>query len=239
MGIKTRLSALTVAFGLASAALGAVPATASEEALSPELTAELTSVWTEHGLSAATQAQLIDTLAAGEPLDAMVDSEDPISVDSSIREGAEVTVMRYADGSINVLSIEVPVESVDTAQSESAEGEIRPYAVEGCSKSGMNWTGCSVNGWFTGVVLSFFADINVGRAGSPATHIPASITRYYSPTVNCLPGVSCSTPTFELIRKTQSGSSAAQVNIVTTWQAGGTGTTRLALYAKDGTAYTN
>lgn len=236
--LKTRAVIATLATAIVT--LGAVPAAASEEPLPPELTANLTDVWTENGVPAATQSKLLVTLSSGEPVDAMLEAEEPVSVDSSLRDGAETTVSRYGDGSINVVSIEVPTKANNGDVSESAGGMEAPYAVEGCNTSGRNWTGCSVNGWFTGVVLAFFADIQVGRAGNPATRIPAEITRYHSPTVNCLPGVSCTTPTFELIRRTQSGSSPAQVNIVTTWTSFvGSGTTRLALYAKNGSAYTN
>lgn len=166
-------------------------------------------------------------LAAGEPIDAMDSTSTPTSVETTERATAVDTVKRFADGSIQVFEIQKPA--------ATADGAVAPFAVEGCAKSGTRWTGCSANGWYTAVTLSFKVTMDVG---SPTLGKPATIVSYSSPIVQCMV-TACSTPTFELIRKTQSGSSPAMVNLVTTWSnIIGTGTTRLSLQVKNGSANT-
>lgn len=88
-------------------------------------------------------------------------------------------------------------------------------------------------GWFGGVELQF-------RSSYTKRDLQASVYDWGQTDFLCGPGMTCSTPKFELVRQYQSGSLAAQINLKTTWNMGiANGTTTLILYAKDRTAWTN
>lgn len=223
---KRRFASLAIA-ALVSVPLTAglvAPAHASEANLDDAFVADVTSVWSAYGVSAEQQAQLLSTLATGGLVDAVAESAAPTRVEDIETATDITTVQHFADGSINLMVIEKP-QDVDTASTTRD--------VSACTKNGTTWTNCNVNGWYTGVALAFFANMNVG---SPSIGQPAVINKWWSPTVKCT-ALSCSTPTFELIRQTQSGTAPAMLNLVTTWSALiGSGTTRLSLQVKNGTA---
>jgi hypothetical protein len=214
---------------LLTAALASPAMATQTPALPAAFVDELTSVWTDHGVDASVQAELLEKLQGGTPLDSMT-ADHPISSDSSTSDGFATTVNTYGDGSINVVSVELPKE---TAADPNAR------VIIGCSGGGTSntYTNCSVSGWFTGVQLSFFAGYTLSSAGN------ARINSYTTATLQaCAVGLSCTPASFELIRTQQSGSAAAQVNVVTNWsflEIGGGGTTRLALYVKNLSATTN
>jgi hypothetical protein len=214
---------------LFTAALASPAAATETQALPGEFVEELTSVWTDNGVDASVQADLLEKMQGGFPLDSMT-AEHPVSSDSSTRDGFATTVNTYGDGSINVLSVELP---------KATEPGPSARAIIGCSGGGTSntYTNCSVSGWFTGVQLSFFAGYTLSAAGN------ARINSYTTPTLAaCAAGLTCTPATFEVIRTQQSGSSAAQVNVVSNWAylvIGGGGTTRLALYVKNLSATTN
>ena len=227
--MKKRFGAMLGALAIAATtAMSTLPASAADQSsLNEGFVAELTSVWSTHGVPDEMQAQLLDRLEGGEPVDAMLDTEEAVSIETASSEGKTVTVSRYEDGSINVVSVEAPPEP---------SGDITPSAVEGCAKSGTVWINCNVSGWFTGVTLAFGANL---RVGSPTLGEPGRIDKFTQPTVGCIPPLSCTPPEFEMIQSVQSGATPAQLHLTTYWSGVGTGTTRLILYVKDGSAYTN
>jgi hypothetical protein len=228
---KTRLISAVSVTALALGLFGAMPAQATTEVteLPPEAVSELTRVWTANGVPSPTQTQLITKLESGTPLDEMTDAA-PISTKTRLVGSTQKSVSTYADGSISVVSVE--------SSKTRPKDFLSTQAVAGCTNTTIGagvvrHANCTVNGWFTGVSLGFYATVTT------ATVEGSYINTYNSPTVKCVVGLSCTAPTFELIRKTQSGSLPAQVNLVTYWSGAGTGTTRLSLYVKSTSIYTN
>lgn len=221
--------AVIAVVGILSSALVAAPAQAADDPLDPAFVAELTAKWTEYEVPAVQQLALLEKLRNGVTVDAMNASSVPTATTRVEDQDSIDTVMRYGDGSISVMSIQKPP--------TAGPGSVTPLSVGSCeSKSGTKWTRCTAYGWFTAVVLSFKVTLDVG---SPSLGKPATIISYNTPTLSCM-FTSCTSPTFELIRKTQSGSTPARVNLVTNWtNLVGTGTTRLSLTAINGTATTN
>jgi hypothetical protein len=229
-GIKTRMP-LAIAATVALLTTGfAQPAIAAESQLLPaEFVDEVSEVWTQYGVDEAVQDSLLLKLENGVLLDSMSESL-PVNTSTIDNGDSFADVITYADGSINVLTLQ-------KATTEVADPEER--AIIGCGGGGTSntYTNCSVSGWFTGVQLSFFASYYLNAGGN------AAITAHSSPTVAaCAGGLTCTPASFEVIRLTQSGSSAAQVNVVTSWAfvtIGGGGTTRLSLFVKNLSATTN
>ncbi|MHC2999766.1 hypothetical protein [Microbacterium sp. HJ5] len=218
----------TVLVAAFASSLLAAPAYAVEESpLEPEFVAEVTSKWTQYGVTPEQQDALLDKLSAGMPVDAMMDTAVPVSTETHEDRDSLDTVKRYEDGSISVFEVEKP-------KVKATDGPTT-MVVEGCTKSGTRWTGCSANGWYTAVTLAFKVSMDVGN---PNLGRPAYLISYNTPTFKCMV-TSCTYPVFELIRTTQSGSLPAMVNLATTWSnIFGSGTTRLSLQVKNGTANT-
>lgn len=197
---------------------------APQENVPPELQTSLISTWTAYGVSTDVQNALIVKLRAREYLDSMLGGQP-----DSIKMIAHTTtsVQEYADGSINVLSMEAPL--------KLARGGVSTQSVTTCSGGGTNriYTDCTVSGWFTGVRLSFLADYQL------STTSQARILGYRAPTVSCTLPLTCTGPIFEVTRLTQNGSLAARVSATTYWSGLGSGTTRLSLSVINLSATTN
>lgn len=221
----------SLSVGIAMCLLFSPPSLAANAAppsnLPEELITEVTEVWTENGVALSTQQALIAKMESGEVLDANLGGQ-PVSQQETDDIGEVKIVSTYADGSISVTRLEKPSEDVGGATNRG---------VQGCSVSSnpqaTYYRGCSANGWFTAVVLSFFVDYDAYQSST-------QIMKRWAPTVQCA-AVNCTTPTFEDIRFTGTNSAPAQVNLVTTWSAAiGSGTTRLIFYSKPSNhGYTN
>ncbi|RFA22880.1 hypothetical protein [Subtercola boreus] len=167
-------------------------------------------------MSDSTQQALLGVLAEGGAIDAQRADRSPVSSTVSDRGTSFVEVKRYADGSINVFTLEKPA---------AGDNGGSPQAVQGCSveSTPQIYRRCTVNGQFTGVALAFFADYQL----SDSSH--AAILMYDSATVQCFYPLSCSTPVFEALRMQQNGSLPATLTLTTNYSGIGTGTTRLVL----------
>lgn len=211
--------------GAVALATAPVPAYADSPELPAEFVAELTSVWTEHGVSEETQAALLDKLESGAMVDANLGVE-PLAVASTESDGWLQQVSTYPDGSISVSKFELG--------EEVEEGDVRARGIVGCTQSNYTFTNCSVQGWFTAVTLAFLADYTLNGIHT------SRITNAEAGTVQCMV-IACSDPVFEWVRHQQSGSNPAHVNLAATWNQFpiGSGTTRLSLQVRDYSAWTN
>jgi hypothetical protein len=228
---KNRFLAVTAAALLL--ATGALPATAASAAapghvsLTPGEVDFLTSEWTHFGVSESVQASLIEKIESGAPLDALT-STAPLSTETVNNVTTVDTVSTFADGSISAYSVEVP--------SVAAKGEYSPQSVSGCSGGGTAqiYTNCKVRGIFGAVSLQFTAGYTLSSAGN------ARINSYDTKDVKGI-GVTVDAGTFELVRRNQSGSSPARVDLSTQWAIGGAvgGTARLTLSVLNLQAYSN
>lgn len=222
-----RRSAVAAVIGLLT--IGAVPPVAAQGSaeLPAGLIAELTTVWTEHGMTEATQSNLIAKVQSGATLDSMTEAE-PVDVTESVGDGELTQTRTYADGSINVLTLQTA--------SEVSDGEVGTTSVDSCSSaSGFRYNDCLVFGWFNWVQLSFRASYVIGTSA-------AQIVDYNSPFVQCFTGVTCDTPFFSVTRLEQDGSAPAEVGVASTWQVvavGTSSTTYLRLYVQDTSAWTD
>ncbi len=228
--MKTKAVAIpSILLLVALSLMGSAPAQAAN-ALDPGFVAEVTSVWTQYGVKPAVQTKLLAQLRTTGFVQGMSSDSVPVKTKVVKSNGQETTVATYADGSISVTSHETP---------RAATGGVSTQSVSNCTYKVVTMgvqtaKGCTAFGWFTAVQLAFIFDATLRSNGG------SSIDRYYSATVQCNVA-SCSAPVFELIRKTQSGSTPATLSLTTTWQLTpvGTGTTRLGLFVKNTSLTTN
>lgn len=241
MGWKAKAIIALLATAAVVAPTGA--ASADDSVLPASFVQEVTTVWTDNGLSAQLQASLLEKLSAGQALDANTGAE-PVSSETSTVDGYIRTVSTYADGSISVASVETPAAASVASTSASTrfvapEGLVSPMSVSNCSSKSspapgaMTWNHCTAYGWFTGVDLAFIFSGTAIAAGG--THIDS----YNTPVANCAFPLSCESPKFTMIKKTQSGSTAAHLELSTQYNGAGSGTTYLHLFGKDNSFYTN
>lgn len=193
------------------------------------MVAEVTSVWSAHGVSPAIQNALLDKLAAGEALDANL-GVAPVSTSSTSGAEEVVQVNTFADGSISVITTEVPTPA-------PAPGQAGTMSLQGCSVSGLTFSNCTSSGWYTGVQLAYLVSYQL----NPGNY--AYFISYSSPSVQCSVGLSCGSPYFSMVKQYQDGSSSsAAMNLSTTWTVtgiGGTGTTFHWTYLRAATAWTS
>ncbi len=221
-GITTAIAALALSLMVPASANAA----AKTPGLSPELVSSLQATWSVNGVPADTQKALVSTLERGVPLDAMKGGE-PVATDVSTIGNTQKQVQRYPDGSINVVSLPV--------NSPSATGQIGTDAIDHCRVQGFRRDNCTVSGWFTGVQLGFNATYVLGTN-------TGRILSYANPSVNCSPGLNCTSPTFTVTRAHQDGDLPADVGLYTNYSfigIGGAGTTYLHLIVRDRDAHTN
>ncbi|WP_341974211.1 hypothetical protein [Microbacterium sp. LWO13-1.2] len=175
-------------------------------------------VWTEYEVPAETQASLLDKLDQGTPLDSMTGA-DPASTETHSEGSKQVTVSRFADGSISITSLAPS----DTSMTMS---------VSGCAVDATTYAqDCRVHGWLGPVELAF-------RTSYTKRDRQASVYNWGQKEWGCGPGT-CSVPEFELIRQYQSGDLPAQLNLVTNYNFGGANTSvTLKLFVKDRSAWT-
>lgn len=217
----------TLAIGMGASPALASPSTA-EAAVTPATASgssglgtsedEIFAVWDQYDVPAAVQAVLMDKIKAGQPLDSMTGVE-PTSTETYNSAATQVSVSRYADGSIAITTIE------DLSMARS---------VQNCTVNATTYAqNCEVNGWWGPVQLAFFSSYTK-RDGQ------ASVYNWYGGTFICGPFTTCSGPKFQLVRQNQSGALPAQINLYTDWNTGvANGRQTLSLFAKDRGAYTN
>ncbi len=208
----------------------AAPASADESAELPaEFVAEVTSVWTEHGVSPTTQAALLDKLTAGEALDANL-GVAPVSSTSHTDADHITQVNTFPDGSISVITTELPTVA-------TAPGGVGTMSIAGCSVSGLTFSNCTTSGWYTGVSIGHLVSYRLHQSNY------AYFISWSSAFVQCSSGISCSTPTLNMVRQYQTGTSAsAWMNVSTVWTIvgiGGSGTTFHYTYLKGTQAWTS
>lgn len=155
-------AALGVAFIMALS----VPQTASATE-SPYDTPEVRAFFTEYGVDAATQDELVASMASGDLIDALKSGEEPVSSTTQVRDGFEETVLTYADGSVGVTALEVP-------QPAPTSG-VSARAISGCTvHSGAGWassTNCKVSHSAAYASLSFYANYQQTSSGGSISNI--------------------------------------------------------------------
>ncbi|MCR2818829.1 hypothetical protein NQ166_08295 [Microbacterium sp. zg.Y1090] len=108
-----------------------------------------------------TQDALVDKLLSGEPLDSMTGAA-PVSTNTTVESGFEVTENVYADGSVSINRIEI-------AKPAPAPGTITPFGVSGCSTSNgsgvVRKTNCLIDRWDGIVQQNFRADFTFVNNG--------------------------------------------------------------------------
>lgn len=208
----------------------AAPATAHEgPELPTEFVAHVTSVWTEHGVSPATQGALLEKLAAGEVLDANLGAA-PISSTSHTGDDYITKVNTFADGSISVITTERPTAA-------TTPGGVSPMGIAGCYVSGLTFTDCTTSGWYTGVSLGHLVSYRLHQGNY------AYFISWGSAFRQCAPGLSCSDPVINMVKQYQAGSSdSAWMNVSVSYSyvgIGGGGTTFHNTYLKGTQAWTS
>ncbi len=229
MKIVRTLACLASAAAIAATSMFAIsPAHAAS--LPDEFVNEVRTVWTENGVSSATQDQLIAKLESGQTLDANLGIE-PIEQQQTENGKYFKTVSTYADGSISVTDAQIP--STDQTSGGPSSRQFSKCKIT-WSPSVSKYRNCDVRGWFTAVSLAFNADIDVYATST-------KIVGKNSPTQKCTAPLNCQVPQFENIKATGTNSSPAQLNLVTYYNSPlGGGTTRLILYSKPANpGYTN
>jgi hypothetical protein len=229
-GRKNRFLAVTAAALLLATGLPATAASAAAPghiSLTPGEVDFLTSEWTHFGVSDSVQASLIEKIESGVPLDALT-STTPLTTETVNNVTTVDTVSTFADGSISAYSVEVP--------NVAPTGDKALRSVSGCSGGGTAqiYTNCKVRGIFGAVSLQFNAGYTLSSAGN------ARINSYDTKDVKGI-GVTVDAGAFELVRRNQSGSSPARVDLSTQWGIGGavSGTARLTLSVVNLQAYSN
>ncbi len=176
---------LAVAAALVSSIAFAAPAVAAEG----PYWAPLQAWFDEHGVDDATQDELIAKLAAGEVLDSMKPTAEPVSVDVS--ENGHSRISTFEDGSIVVDEIRQANDGVGT------------FAISGCSYyNGSGYasaSGCLIVSGNGMLELRFRASYSWGSFGG-------SIGSATSPEAVVLYGSATSPPSLSIVRANSSGS---------------------------------
>jgi|GEM_PF-2908218 len=106
----------------------------------------------EHGVAPDARDRLIDELENGGRWDSFSSESAPVSITESQSDGFDVRVARYADGSVSVSRIEIPVPDSGVSTYSS------PHS---CTASGSWRNNCTVDMWVGAVSMSFKASYNV------------------------------------------------------------------------------
>jgi hypothetical protein len=228
--VRTHKVAIALLGSILLVGSSAVPAIADEDPELPtEFVAHVTSVWTEYGVSPATQAALLEKLGAGQVLDANLGAE-PVSATAHAGDDHITQVNTFADGSISVLTTELPTVV-------KGSGGIGPMGIAGCYRSGLTYTDCTTSGWYTGVSLGHLVSYRLHQGNY------AYFISWGSGFRQCSPGLICSDPTINMVRQYQTGTSAsAWMNVSVNYTyagVGGGGTTFHYTYLRGTQAWTS
>ena len=142
LALASCVAVATVVSGVATPA----SATPPPAALAPAVLESVRDFFDEYDVDRATQDRLISEFEAGGDWDSMSGDSVPTEVSVDQADGHSVSVLRYADGSVAVRSLEV------------ADGE---SGIGGCSRSGTTYTNCTVDFWYGLVGMSFKADYSL------------------------------------------------------------------------------
>ena len=214
--MRSRTKAGIVASVAATALLTlgtAAPSFASSGAVAALDTAEqadLAAFWTEQGVAASTQADLLDGINAGVLPQSVVGGASPTTETTTDEVGTVTTIQTYPDGSVSVSSTETPYDF------DEADGVTAPRAITGCESqigSGYaNRNNCNVSGTNGVVTLGFIASYTLAQGGND------QITNHHTPIVACLPGT-CSDPGFTQVVLNETAYSNAGITATTVYSA--------------------
>ncbi|MGN9779740.1 hypothetical protein ACTMS0_28915 [Micromonospora sp. H33] len=112
---------LALAASLSAALISGTPASADSQVSKADLEYVHTAL-AMYDVPAKTQKALLKALAEGEQWDSQSGAA-PVATEVDYVGGAERTIYRYEDGSINVSTIEIPSETT---------GEVSPMGISGC-----------------------------------------------------------------------------------------------------------
>jgi hypothetical protein len=148
-------AALAITMSVGAALFSVAPAAAGPAVPENDL-AYIRSAMAKYSVPAKQQKALLKAYAAGKRWDSL-SGEAPVATEVSKIDGAERTIYRYEDGSVNVSEVDVP--------SEIGTGDITPSAVDGCqgySKPGWwAWRNCRVHWDAMSWSMQFYADVSV------------------------------------------------------------------------------
>lgn len=111
---------------------------------------------TAYGVDKKTQRALFEKLEAGLPWDSFTSNSVPVSTADYVEDGFQVTESRYADGSVSVSRMQIPVKA-------AATGDFSVMSSPNSCTIGSNGarTNCIVDMWVGAVSMSFRANYNV------------------------------------------------------------------------------
>lgn len=112
---------------------------------------------TDYGVAQQTQKALFAKLEAGQKWDSFTSDSVPASTEEYVKDGYNVTEDHYADGSVSVSRIEIPVEPTVSS------GGISPMSSPNGCTIGSNGarTNCNVDTWVGLISMGFKANYNV------------------------------------------------------------------------------
>lgn len=192
------------ALAVTAAAILAATVVAPTAAVADDPYSEVRDGYVALGMPEPTIDALIAKLDAGQPIDALLPSAEPVSESTFIQvgdapyaeDGATVFVRWYTDGSPAVSAVEEAV--------EVPSGAIIPFSVQGCSVSSgsgySNYTGCTVSAWWGTVQSAFRANFTLVQGGYD------QITNAYNGWQQCAYPTTCSAP-YESQRKSNENAS--------------------------------
>lgn len=160
-----------------------------------------------NGVSPIVAENLIEKFNSGELLDSMRGAA-PIATQSAVTGGVQKTISTFADGSVSVTEIEIPV---------ATTGEIRPFAIGNCSstQSGsgyVNYYDCAISGSNAYLEIQFRANYTRTSAGV------GSISYVGSPYVWALGGTA-TTPTLAITKSVSNASGPASAQATTQYSS--------------------
>lgn len=224
---------LALAFGIAEPAAGqAGDTTTASTTLTADEEGDARAFLAEHGVSADVQDALMAKLKAGELWDVFAGG-NPVSTRTTTSPGMRRTIDTYADGSISVTSVEVPVRTL-------ARPGVSPMYVANCSGGSTGtgystWTDCDAYSETGVVAIGFQISYTLTPGYDSIIRVDSPVASVNLGTLDPMP------PHLTLVKKTENRSGSAWAKATATYNArGGGGSTSLELRALVGnnTAWT-
>lgn len=194
-------AAVATGIGATTTTAASAAPTTGHSVLSTSERAQVKSFFDTYGVARPTQEALFRKIDAGQLLDSY-SGADPVATKTLTTLGEVKNVYTYADGSLVVTSLQVPI--------AQQPGTMQPMTVGGCSVSGdltRTLRGCKVEQTSSLVSMAFYADYQYTYWSYDDPSIfAASIQSVYSPTATVVGG-SFSGLTAVIARQTAASSS--------------------------------
>lgn len=152
------------------------------------------------GISEEFHAGLVEKIQNSTPLDSDVPNSIPVSSTKSVSAGFEIVRNSYRDGSVSIISSQLPVDSRLRASVSNCTVKV--------GSGYKNYTNCSVINATINVVFGFVADFGVVNGGND------SIFAVRNPVARCYLG-SCTDTVLALVKRKESLSGPAEASLTT------------------------